>query len=64
MRKTKHGTLEGALMVTGEQLQEKLNCGYKTAKKIACASGAQIFVGRRVWYNIKKIEEYLEKVAI
>ena len=34
MRKTKHGQINGAIMLTGDQLQQKLNCGHQTAVKI------------------------------
>ena len=51
-------------MVTVDQLQEKLNCGYQTAVKIGEQAQARIFVGRRVWYSVKKIEEYLYKNSV
>lgn len=63
MRKTKCKTIDGALMVTVEQLQQILNCGYKTATQIGAEAGARIYKGRRVWYHKKKIEKYLENKA-
>lgn len=64
MRKTKHGKINGAIMINVDQLQEKLNCGHQTAVKIGKAARARIYVGRRVWYNVSKIEKYLEKTSI
>lgn len=65
MRKTKSENINNSpLMLTVEQLQEKLNCGYKTAVQIGEEAKARIYVGRRVWYYIPKIEEYLVKIAV
>ncbi len=64
MRKTKADNTAGALMVTTEQLMEKLNCGYKSAVSIGAKAEARIYVGRRVWYNVRKVEQYLEKIAV
>ena len=64
MRKTKPGQMEGAIMLTTEQLQQKLNCGHQTAVQIGKEAKARIYVGRRVWYDIKKIERYIDKIGI
>lgn len=64
MRATKANNTDNSLMVTVDQLQEKLNCGYQTAVKIGEQAQARIFVGRRVWYSVKKIEEYLYKNSV
>lgn len=64
MRKTKANNNNDALMVTTEQLMEKMNCGYQTAVTIGTQAEARIYIGRRVWYNVEKIEKYLQKIAI
>ena len=37
-------------MISVEQLQERLNCGYKTAVTIGKDAKARVSVGRRVFY--------------
>lgn len=64
MRKTKFECMENPIMVSVEQLQARLNCGYKTAVQIGQEAKARVYVGRRVWYNINKVENYLEKIAV
>ncbi|OIZ62711.1 hypothetical protein BLA28_20160 [Eisenbergiella tayi] len=64
MRKTKFECAENPIMVNVEQLQARLNCGYKTAVQIGQEAKARVYVGRRVWYNINKVESYLEKIAV
>lgn len=64
MRKTSADNRDDALMVNVEQLMDKLNCGYKTAREIGENAEARICVGRRVWYNVAKIQKYLEEIAV
>lgn len=64
MRKTKADNISDAIMVTTEQLMQKMNCGYQTAVTIGTKAKARIYIGRRVWYNVQKIEEYLKEIAI
>ena len=64
MRKTKANNNNDALMVTTEQLMEKMNCGYQTAVTIGARAEARIIIGRRVWYNLKKVEQYLQEIAV
>ena len=64
MRKTKANNSTDAIMVTTEQLMDKMNCGYQTAVTIGTQAEARIYIGRRVWYNVEKIEKYLQKIAI
>lgn len=64
MRKTTNYNCDDALMITTEQLMAKLNCGYRSAVQIGTEAKARIYVGRRVWYNVSKIEKYLEQNAV
>lgn len=64
MRKTKAQNMNDPLMVTTEQLMRKMNCGYQTAVTIGAKAGARIYVGRRVWYNLNKVEKYLQEIAV
>ena len=45
------------------ELQERLGCGRASAVKIGTDAHARITVGRRVFWNQKKIQEYLERMA-
>lgn len=64
MKKTKFECVENPIMVNVEQLQARLNCGYKTAVQIGIKAKARVHEGRRVWYNINKVEKYLDKIAV
>ena len=64
MRKTKHNNTKNPVMVTTEQLQEMLNCGYHTARKLGKDAKARVYSGRRVFYNVEKVKEYLRKISI
>ncbi len=64
MRKTKANNISDAIMITTEQLMQRMNCGYQTAVTIGAEAEARIYIGRRVWYNVEKIEKYLLKAAI
>lgn len=44
-------------------LQEMLSSGRKTAVEIGTAAGARIQVGRRVLWNVKKVQQYLDAVS-
>ena len=64
MRKTKADNMSDALMITTAQLMQKMHCGYQTAVAIGTKAQARIYIGRRVWYNVQKIECYLEKITV
>lgn len=64
MRKTKYNSEEDALLINTVQLQKKLNAGYKTAITISEEAKARVFIGRRVFHNVTKIQRYLEKIAM
>lgn len=44
-------------------LQNLLNAGYQTAVEIGMAAGAKITVGRRVLWNVSKIQKYLDEIS-
>lgn len=44
-------------------LQVMLSSGRKTAVEIGTAAGARIQVGRRVLWNVKKVQQYLDTVS-
>lgn len=49
--------------VDTKELQEMLSCGRSTAVQIGENACARIQIGRRVLWNVKKVNEYLDKVA-
>lgn len=44
-------------------LQKMLSAGRPTALKIGQAAGARIQVGKKVLWNVRKVEVYLDKIA-
>ena len=44
-------------------LQELLCCGRKTAERIGEQASAKILIGRRVLWNVPKIQRYLDQIA-
>lgn len=51
------------LLVDTEELRYILSCGRESAVKIGEASGARFNSGRRVLWNVKKIQNYLDEMA-
>ncbi len=64
MRKTTEGIYnKNSLTVDTAGLQEILGSGRRTAVNIGMAAGAKITVGRRVLWNVSKIQKYLDEIA-
>lgn len=51
------------LAITTERLQGVLDCGRPTAVEIGTLAKARIEVGRRVLWNVGKIQKYLDSIA-
>lgn len=51
------------IAVSTEGLMQILSCGYASAVKIGSDAGARIQIGRRVIWNVKKVQDYLDRVA-
>ncbi len=49
--------------LTSKELQALLGCGKDAAKEIGTKANAKIKVGRRVFWNVQKVQEYLNKVS-
>lgn len=49
------------ILVDIEELKFMLSCGRQSAAKIGEEAGAKLYVGRRVLWNVVKIEEYLKQ---
>lgn len=55
--------LNNKYTVTTEELMEILGVGRKTAVEIGRAACAKIVVGKRIIWNLRKIDEYLYNIA-
>lgn len=63
MRTTVKMEKENRKTVDTPELQQMLGCGRKSAVDIGIAAGARIQIGRRVLWNVSKIEKYLDAVS-
>ena len=65
MHETKKIAIEDAKRkaVDTVELQAMLCVGRKTAVEIGSAAGARIQVGRRVLWNVKKVQAYLDEIS-
>lgn len=45
------------------ELQSMLGCGRKGAVDIGTAAGARVQIGRRVFWNVKKVQQYLDAIS-
>ena len=70
MRKTNQGNAHGypkdilrPLSVDTGGLQTILSCGRSTAVQIGTDAGAKVIVGKRVLWNVAKVQEYLNDVS-
>ena len=61
--KTNKSNEENPILYDIIALQNNLNCGRYTAEKIARAAGARVQIGKRVLYDRKLIEKYLQSIA-
>lgn len=51
------------ITITTEELMNRLQAGRITAVSIGIAAGARIQIGRRVLWNVSKIQKYLDSVS-
>ena len=49
--------------VTTENLQNILDCGRPTAVEIGKLANARVEIGRRVLWNVSKVQKYLDSIA-
>lgn len=55
--------LSDRLTANTETLAECLDCGRSTAVKIGTAAGAKIQMGKRILWNVRKVQRYLDSIA-
>ena len=65
MNATKQFDIESTrkLSVDTEKLQAILGCGRKTAVRVGENAEAKIRIGKRVFWNVGKIKQYLDDIS-
>lgn len=63
MRSTTQNYSAGKIAVTMPELMDMCSCGRTCAEMLAEAAGARITIGRRVLFNVSKIQRYLDEHA-
>ena len=65
MQKTKvsENVVSERITVNAETLASMFDCGRATAVKIGEDAHAKIKIGRRVLYNVSKIQKYLDSIS-
>ena len=63
MFKTKDFTPAQKIAVDISTLQDMLCLGKNSAIDVARKAGAEIHVGRRTLYNVKKVEAYMDQLT-
>ena len=66
MRKTSDSNnmiLSDRLAINTKELQSYCGCGRDTAIKIGLIAKAKIQIGRRVLWNVEKVQEYLNNIS-
>lgn len=51
------------ISITTLELQAMLSCGRKSAVDIGEAAEAKIQIGRRILWNVKKVQEYVNLIS-
>ena len=55
--------MKGKLAVDTNGLQNLLDCGRATAVEIGRQAGARIEVGKRLLWNVSKVQSYIDSLA-
>lgn len=64
MRKTRKTNFDGEkILVDTEELQAMLCSGRVSAVNIGTAAGARVQTGRRVFWNVRKVQQYIDAVS-
>ncbi len=65
MRATKQNgnDLNIKILVDTNGLQNMLCAGRRAAEKIGTDAGARVQTGRRVFWNVKKIQQYIDAIS-
>lgn len=64
MRATRaKGKVENQMLVDTNGLQEMLSSGRPAAVKIGTEAGARVQSGRRVFWNVRKVQQYIDAIS-
>lgn len=63
MKKTNCKDTDNKIAVSTSGLSDLLGCGRDTAVKIGTEAHARIKIGRRVLWNVAKIQNYLDNMS-
>lgn len=64
MRATRtKGKVENKMLVDTNGLQEMLSAGRPAAVKIGTEAGARVQSGRRVFWNVRKVQQYIDAIS-
>lgn len=63
MRKRSGETVNQKLAVDTSELRAMLSCGRDTAVKVGTEAGARIQIGKRVLWNVDKVQSYIDKLS-
>lgn len=64
MRATRaKGKVENQMLVDTLGLQEMLSSGRPAAVKIGTEAGARVQSGRRVFWNVRKVQQYIDAIS-
>lgn len=55
---------ENNMAISTDELMNRLQSGRKTALEIGMKAGARVQIGRRVLWNVKKVQEYLDVISV
>lgn len=63
MNATRKTTTPKKITVTTDELQEMLGCGRESAVRVGESAEARVKIGRRVLWNLSKIQSYIDNMS-
>lgn len=63
MNKTANSAEFNRIAVNADTLAKMLDCGRTTAVQIGTDAGARIQLGRRILFNVKAVESYIDRLT-
>ncbi len=65
MRKTTQGSVNGStITINTDGLMIILGCGRQTAVKIGTDAEAKVQIGKRVLWNLPKVQKYIDTISL
>ena len=63
MNATRKTTTPKKITVTTDELREMLGCGRESAVRLGESAEARVKIGRRVLWNLSKIQSYIDNMS-